>query len=63
MLLPPRVVRLSMAAWKESVGKHRASSMSLHISATLRDMGVAHEVEVITDDGLLMVDLAVLLPN
>ena len=26
-------------------------------------MGVAHEVEVATEDGLMVVDLAVLLPN
>lgn len=48
VLLPPRVIATSAGAWKEAVGKHKASGMSMEISSTLVGMGVAHEVEVAT---------------
>lgn len=57
--LPPRVVTSAGPAWEQAVAKHRASPMCHSISRVLIELGVQHEVEVGSEDGKVVIDLAV----
>ncbi len=44
--------------WKETVKNTLSSRFHMDVSQMLRDMGVAHDFEYVTEDGLFSLDIA-----
>lgn len=44
--------------WKETVKHTLSSRFHLDVSKMLRDMGIAHDFEYVTEDGLFSLDIA-----
>lgn len=63
ILLPPRVVQHTAAAWQSSTDRHQPSRMCLDIADCLRGMGLDPALSVPSEDEVLMIDLAVPLPG
>jgi hypothetical protein len=58
--LPPSLLQVALKAYREVVQKVTVSKSQREVGESLRRLGVSHELEYITADGLFSIDLAVL---
>lgn len=58
LITDPEMLARAEAAWKVGSGKVVISQFHREVSETLTDMGVPHEIEKVTEDGLFSLDIA-----
>ncbi|CAL8461792.1 g1323 [Coccomyxa elongata] len=56
--VPDHIYTLIRRVWKETVKNTLSSRFHMDVSQMLRDMGVAHDFEYVTEDGLFSLDIA-----
>ena len=57
MLTDPKMVELATKAWKVGTSRVVISQFHREVSAALTKMGVPHEIEYVTEDGLFSLDI------
>ena len=57
VLTDPKMVELATKAWKVGTSKVVISQFHRQVSAALTKMGVPHEIEYVTEDGLFSLDI------
>ena len=57
MLTDPNMVELATKAWKVGTSRVVISQFHREVSAALTNMGVPHEIEYVTEDGLFSLDI------
>ena len=57
--LPPRVLQVALDAYREGARNVTVSKGQLEVGGSLHRLGILHELEHITADGLFSIDLAV----
>ena len=57
--LPPRVLQVALDAYREGARNVAVSKGQLEVGGSLHRLGISHELEHITADGLFSIDLAI----